>query len=58
MDLEYYKNFFLIVNTSAFCAKYDLTYDHIRRVLKGDRPLSESLKKDLSEAIKKFKEEF
>ena len=58
MNIEYYKKFFLIVNTSAFCEKYNLTYDHVRRVLKGDRPLTESLKKELSEAIQKFKEDF
>ncbi|WP_165571966.1 hypothetical protein [Chryseobacterium vrystaatense] len=58
MDLEYYQKYFAIVNTSAFCEKYGLTYNHVRKVLKGERPLTEKLDKQLSDAIAKFKEDF
>jgi hypothetical protein len=58
MDLQYYQDFFKLVNTSAFCEKYGITYDHLRRVLKGDRPFTDKLGKELSEAIAKFKLDF
>jgi hypothetical protein len=55
MNLEYYQKFFKLVNTSAFCEEYGITYDHLRRVLKGERPFTAKLEKELSEAIVKFK---
>ncbi len=60
MDLKFYQDFFKIVNTSAFCEKYGITYDHLRKVLKEEkgRPLTEKLDKQLKDAISQFKREY
>lgn len=40
-ELEKLNQIFALVNMSAFCEKYGLSYSFTRKVLKGERKLSE-----------------
>lgn len=38
--LKFLNDYFALINMKAFCEKYGISYDQVRHVLKGDKPMS------------------
>lgn len=49
---------FALLNMKAFCQRYNLQYDYLRKVLKGDFPLSQTKLDEYETALGKFLREF
>ena len=49
---------FALLNMKAFCQRYNLQYDYLRKVLKGDFPLSQSKLTEYEAALERFRREF
>lgn len=56
-ELEYLVYQFEVLDIKNFCKRYDLGYDHLRRVLKGDKELTEKKFTEYKEALQKHKSE-
>lgn len=57
MNLDKLKTIFTLINLKNFAVKYNFPYDHLRRVLNGERVLTEKYAEDLKTALGKFKNE-
>lgn len=55
--LKDWNDFFQVIHLKNFCVKYDLGYDHFRRILNGEKELSEKYVLKVNEAIEKFKKD-
>lgn len=55
MEIKILQKKFELINIRLFAERYDLSYDHFCRVLKGKRELTEKYEREISEALEKFK---
>lgn len=56
MDIKILQHKFEMINVRLFAERYELSYDHLWRVLKGKRELTEKYALEISTALSKFKE--
>ena len=56
MDIKILQQKFEMINIRLFAERYELSYDHLWRVLKGKRELTEKYALEISTALSKFKE--
>lgn len=56
MDIKILQQKFEMINVRLFAERYELSYDHLWRVLKGKRELTEKYALEISTALSKFKE--
>lgn len=56
MDIKILQQKFELINVRLFAERYELSYDHLWRVLKGKRELTEKYALEISTALSKFKE--
>ena len=56
MDIKILQQKFELINIRLFAERYELSYDHLWRVLKGKRELTEKYALEISTALSKFKE--
>lgn len=56
MDIKILQQKFELINVRLFADRYELSYDHLWRVLKGKRDLTEKYAIEVHNALKKFKE--
>ena len=55
MEIKILQQKFELINIRLFAERYHLSYDHLCRVLKGKRELTEKYALEVSEALEKFK---
>ena len=55
--LQDINNYFALINVKAFCEKYDLAYETVRRVLKGDKIITEKFSAKILLAIHHFEKD-
>lgn len=55
MDIKILQQKFELINIRLFAERYELSYDHLWRVLKGKRELTEKYALEISEALEKLK---
>lgn len=53
-QLKELNEIFALLNMKAFCERYGLQYDYLRKVLKGDYPLSANKLAEYETALGKF----
>ena len=56
MDIKLIQQKFEMINVRLFAERYQLSYDHLWRVLKGKRELTDKYALEISAALEKFKE--
>ena len=56
MDIKILQHKFELINVRLFAERYELSYDHLWRVLKCKRELTEKYALEISTALSKFKE--
>ena len=56
MDIKILQHKFEMINVRLFAERYELSYDHLWRVLKGKRELTEKYALEISTELSKFKE--
>lgn len=56
MDIKILQQKFELINVRLFAERYELSYDHLWRVLKGKRELTEKYALEIENALQKFKE--
>lgn len=56
MEIKILQQKFELINVRLFAERYELSYDHLWRVLKGKRELTEKYALEISAALEKFKE--
>ena len=56
MDIKILQQKFEMINVRLFAERYELSYDHLWRVLKGKRELTEKYALEISTALSNFKE--
>lgn len=57
-DLEKLNKLFAIINLTVFCERYKISYDYMRKVLKGDRKLSEEFHQTILKSLIEFQIDF
>lgn len=57
-ELQKLKNSFALIKISAFCEKYGLQYDYLRKVLKGEFKLSENKFLEYEKALDLYEKDF
>lgn len=55
MDIKILQQKFELINIRLFAERYELSYDHLWRVLKGKRELTEKYALEISQALEKLK---
>lgn len=56
MDIKILQKKFELINVRLFANRYELSYDHLSRVLSEKRELTEKYAKEVSAALEKYKE--
>lgn len=55
MDIKILQQRFELINIRLFAERYELSYDHLWRVLKGKRELTEKYALEITQALEKLK---
>lgn len=55
MEIQQLQEKFAMINVRMFAERYQLSYDHLWRVLKGKRELTDRYAQEITAALEKFK---